>query len=186
MSDQGLEIKVDFYGLRTLTSALRQVAPDLLQDLEKTTREPMNTVRNHARRLVSTAEIPSGWRRSGNSVWSDRNQKGWDNSKVRGGIQLRKNKRTRAGVVNLWTLYNYSPAGAIYEFAKSPEKFPQGTSFVRVLNRQPTSRLIWRAWDESGGDDVLRPAVIEAINEVSDKFNKRALSVEGGDKIGIN
>lgn len=184
--ERGLEIGIDFYGLRTLTTALRRVAPDLLKDLEKTTREPMDKVRNDARRIVAIADIPSGWKRRGNSVWTDRNQKGWDNSKVRNGIIVRKNARTRAGVTNFWTLVNNSPAGAIYELAAQPATFPQGISFVRKINRQRPSRLIWRAWDEAGGDDVLRPAINRAITDVETKFQQRALMVEGGDKIGIS
>ena len=183
--ERGLEIKVDFYGLRTLTSALQRVAPDLQKELEQKTKEPMDVVRNKARSIVGIADVPSGWKRKSASEWGDRNQKGWDNSKVRNGISVRKNTRSRSGITNLWTLLNGSAAGNIYEFAKVA-RTPQGVSFVRTIDRQRPSRLIWRAWDESGGDNVLRPAVNRAISEVETKFNQRAAIVQGGDKVGLS
>jgi hypothetical protein len=186
--ERGLEINVDFYGLRTLTTALRRVAPDLLKELEKTTQQPMNKLRNDARRIVAVADVPSGWKRrsSGKEGWGDRNQRGWDNAKVRNGIVVRKNGRTRSGVTNFWTLHNLSPAGAIYELAASPATLPQGVSFVRKINRQRPSRLIWRAFDEAGGDEVVRSAFDRAIQDVAIKFEQRVLMVEGGDKVGIS
>jgi hypothetical protein len=181
----GLEVNVDFYGLRTFQAALRQVAPDLAKELKSTTKEPMTNVYNSARRLVSLANVPSGWKRKGSSVWSDRNQKGWDNSKVRGGIRLTPGKTDKRGITPLWQIRSSSTAGNIYEFAKNA-RTPQGVSFVRTINRQPTSRLIWRAWDEAGGDDVVRPAVNQAINGVEQKFNERVAAVQRGDKIAIS
>ena len=183
--ERGLEINVDFYGLRTFRTALARVAPDLAEELKRTTKEPMSKVYNSARRLVPLADVPSGWKRKGSGVWSDRNQKGWDNTKVRNGIRLKAGKRGLSGVTPLWQITNESPAGAIYEFAASPATLPQGVSFVRKINRQRPSRLIWRAWDEAGGDDVLRPAVNRAISDVSVKFNQRVAMVEGGDKVGL-
>jgi hypothetical protein len=182
--DRGLEIEVEFYGLRTLTAALRQVEPELYKELFKTTKRPMQDVMNRARRMVPTAEVPSGWKRRSNGPrgWGDPSIRGWDNSKVRGGIRIYSSQRTATGVVNLHKLVNSSPAGSIYEKARSSDT-PQGQSFVRKMNRLPTSRLIWRAWDESGGDSVLRPAVADAIREIEAKFMKRAAMVEGGDKI---
>ena len=183
--DRGLEINVDFYGLRTFRTALAKVAPDLAEELKVTTRDPMSKVYNSARRLVPIVDVPSGWKRKGSSVWSDRNQKGWDNSKVRNGIRLKAGKRSLSGITPLWQITNESVAGAIYEFANNVKTQPQGVSFVRTINKQPPSRLIWRAWDEAGGDNVVRPAVNRAIKDVEQKFNRRAAMVTGGDKIGL-
>jgi hypothetical protein len=182
--DRMLGIEVEFYGLRTLTAALRQVEPELYKELFRTTKRPMQDVMNRARRMVPTAEVPSGWKRrsKGPRGWGDPSQRGWDNNKVRGGIRIYSSQRTATGVVNLHKLVNASPAGSIYEKASNADT-PQGQSFVRKMNRLPTSRLIWRAWDESGGDSVLRPAISESIREIEAKFMKRAASVGGGDKI---
>jgi hypothetical protein len=184
--ESGLKINVDFYGLRTFRTALNRVAPDLAEELKRTTKEPMSKVYNSARRLVSVADVPSGWKKRGNGKegWGDRNQRGWDNAKVRNGIRLKAGKRGLSGVTPLWQITNESPAGSIYEFAKVAKK-PEKASFVRAINRQRPSRLIWRAWDEAGGDDVLRPAVNRAISDVSVKFNQRVAMVEGGDKVGL-
>ena len=181
---KGLEINVDFYGLNTFRTALRQVAPDLEKELKKRTREPVAKVYNRARRNVSAADIPSGWKRRSNGPegWGDPTRRGWDNNKVRSGIKLAAGKRNIRGITSLWRIVNESPAGAIYEFAKDAKTMPQGVSFVRAVNRQRPSRLLWRAWDEEGGENVVLPAVISAIGDVERKFNDRVATVQGGDK----
>lgn len=185
--DRMIEINVEFYGLNTFRSALRQVAPDLDKELRTTTRQPVAKVYNRARRLVSSADVPSGWKRrnSGPEGWGDPTRRGWDNAKVRDGIKLRVGTRTLRGVSSLWRITNESPAGAIYEFAKYSQS-ELSAPFVRKLNRQPTSRLIWRAWDEEGGAAVVTPAVRSAITAVERKFNERAMMVDGGDRIVIS
>lgn len=185
--DQMLGIEVEFFGLRTLTAALRQVEPELYKELFRTTKRPLQDVMNSAKRMVAVAEVPSGWKRrsSGPRGWGDPSIRGWDNNKVRNGIRIYSSQRTASGVVNLHKLVNSSPAGSIYEKASNSDT-RQGVSFVRTMNKHPTSRLIWRAWDQAGGDAVLRPAVNEAIREIESKFMRRASMVEGGDRIVLS
>lgn len=186
---ENLDITADFYGLRTFENALRKVDPDLQKEFQKTAKAPLEGVRNRARRLVSevSADIPSGWKRpsSGPRGWGDRDERLWDNSKVRNGIVLRKNAKSQGDVRYYYTLMNRSAAGNIYEFAKNAQS-TQGVSFVRKLNRQPTSRLIWRAWDESGGDDVLRPAIIEAMNQAAKDIEAAMKAVPKGDRVVLS
>jgi hypothetical protein len=184
--DRGLQIDVDFYGLRTLQAALRKVAPDLSVELRKTTKAPMSKVYNSARRLVAVADVPSGWKRrsNGKEGWGDPTRLGWSNDKVRSGIKLKAGTRDKRGITPLWQIRNESPAGAIYEFANVARK-PEKASFVRTINQQRPSRLIWRAWDEAGGDNVVRPAVNEAIFEVERKFVERSMNVGKSDRIGL-
>ena len=191
MSEQTqLEIKVDFYGLNTLQAALRKVAPDLQSELRKRTREPMARVQTRAKGLARTTRVPSGWdvsggaKGSGKLGWGDPAKKGYSGKVVASGISLRTNQKTKVGITYLWTLSNTSAAGNIYELASKSAK-PWSSSFIQVLNRVPTSRLVWRAWDESGGDSVLIPPIMEAINDVSEAFNRRAAAVESGDRIGL-
>jgi hypothetical protein len=185
-----LEIKVDFYGLNTLQAALRKVAPDLQKELRRRTREPMARVQTRAKGLAHSARVPSGWDVSGGAKsfgkrgWGDPAQRGYSGRVVASGIRLRINQKTFSGISYLWTLKSESWAGTIYEFAASPRK-PQGKSFVQVLNGVPTSRLVWRAWDELGGESVITPPMLEAINDVSEAFNRRAAAVESGDRIGL-
>jgi hypothetical protein len=135
---------------------------------------------------AASTGVPSGWKRRsyGREGWGDPTRKGWDNNKIRSGIKLKAGTRDMRGITSLWQIVNQSPAGAIYEFAKN-SKTKQGASFVRALNRQPTSRLIWRAWDEEGGEAVILPAVRSAVSEVERKFNERAMMVDRSDKIGL-
>jgi hypothetical protein len=104
---------------------------------------------------------------------------------VRNGIVLRKNAKSKGDVRYYYTLFNQSAAGNIYEFAKNARS-PQGVSFVRAINRQRTSRLIWRAWDESGGDDVLRPAIIEAMNQAAKDIEAAMKAVPKGDRVVLS
>jgi hypothetical protein len=187
---ENLDINADFYGLRTFENALRKVDPDLQKEFQKTAKAPLEAVRNRARRLVSevSADIPSGWKRpgAGERGWGDRDKRMWDNSKVRNGIVLRKNAKSKGDVRYYYTLMNRSAAGNIYEFAKNAGSKPQGVSFVRALNRQRPSRLIWRAWDESGGDDVLRPAIIKAMNEAAKDIEAAMKAVPKGDRVVLS
>jgi hypothetical protein len=184
---ENLDITADFYGLRTFENALRKVDPDLQKEFQKTAKAPLEGVRNRGRRLVSevSSDIPSGWKRGGAGSWGDRDKRLWDNSKVRNGIVLRKNAKSQGDVRYYYTLMNRSAAGNIYEFAKNAQS-PQGVSFVRALNRQRTSRLIWRAWDESGGDDVLRPAIIEAMNQAAKDIEAAMKAVPKGDRVVLS
>lgn len=184
---ENLDISADFFGLRTFENALKKVDPDLQKEFQKTAKAPLEGVRNRARRLVSqvSADIPSGWKRGGAGSWGNRDQRLWDNSKVRNGIVLRKNAKSQGDVRFYYTLMNRSPAGNIYEFAKNAQS-PQGVSFVRALNSQRPSRLIWRAWDESGGDDVLRPAIIGAMNQAAKDIEAAMKAVPKGDRVGLS
>jgi hypothetical protein len=186
--NENLDITVDFFGLRTFQKAVRDMDPELAKELRKTTRAPVASVYNSARRLVSQigdTDIPSGWRSgSGSGVWSDPTQKGWNNAKVRNGIKLQPGKRGKYGVTNLYRISNNTAAGNIYEFADSP-RTPQGASFVRKISKQRPSRLIWRAWDEAGGDKAIMPAVNEAIEDIYKEFEKRMSAVPAGDRVGL-
>jgi hypothetical protein len=185
---ENLDITADFYGLRTFENALRKVDPDLQKEFQKTAKTPLEGVRNRARRLVSevSADIPSGWKRAGSGEWGTRDGLLWDNSKVRNGIVLRKNAKSKGDVRYYYTLFNQSRAGNVYEFAKDARTFPQGISFTRALKRQRTSRLIWRAWDESGGDDVLRPAIIDAMNQAAKDIEAAMKAVPKGDRVVLS
>jgi hypothetical protein len=185
---KNLEIEAFFYGLRTFEKTLRKVDPDLQKQLQKTVKAPLQSVRNRASRLVAAVnpDIPSGWKKPGGGAkgWGDRDKRMWDNSKVRNGIVLRKNIKTKAGFTNYYTLFNESGAGNVYEFAKNSTT-TQGASFVRALNRQPTSRLIWRAWDEAGGEDVVIPALRDAIDQAIKNVESAMNAVPNGDRVGL-
>jgi hypothetical protein len=183
--NRGFQIELDFYGLKTLRQALRDVDPELSKQLNKTIKRPVRDVYNSARRMVKDADIPSGWtkRSSGPRGWGDPSQRGWDNEKVRSGIKMNAGRRGRGGVKPLYRIVNLSPAGAIYEFA-AVARTPRSAGFVRKINEQRPSRLIWRAYDEAGGDDALIPAVNEAIKGVYEQFHNQVRSTPGGDRIG--
>jgi hypothetical protein len=183
---KNLEVTADFYGLNTLRKALRDVEPELAKQLSKSVERPVRDVYNSARRMVKDADVPSGWKRRSNGPlgWGDPTQRAWDNAKVRSGIKMNIGTRSYGGVKPLYRIVNLSPAGAIYEYAKNA-KTPQGVSFVRKLNEQRPSRLIWKAWDNAGGADSVIPAINEGIAEVYVEFEKQIKSVPAGDRVGL-
>jgi hypothetical protein len=185
---KNLEIKADFYGLNTLRKAVRDVDPELAKQLSKSVERPVRDVYNSARRMVKDADVPSGWKRRSNGPrgWGDPTQRAWDNAKVRSGIKMNiaTKSKSRGGVKPLYRIVNLSPAGAIYEYARVA-RTPQGASFIRKLNEQRPSRLIWKAWDDAGGDRAIIPAINEAITEVYVEFEKQIKSVPAGDRVGF-
>jgi hypothetical protein len=184
---KNLEIKADFYGLATLRKAVREIDPELAKQLNKAVERPVRDVYNSARRMVKDASVPSGWkqRNSGPRGWGDPTQRGWDNDKVRSGIKMNAaKKRTRGGVTPLYRIVNLSPAGAIYEYA-AVSRTPQSAGFMRKINEQRPSRLIWKAWDDAGGDRAVIPAINEAIAEIYAEFEKQLKSVPAGDRVGF-
>lgn len=179
MSD--LDIQVDFFGLRQLQDALRRVAPDLAKEMKKTTKVPVSRIYNGARRNVTAANVPSGWKKRNNGPkgWGDPSQRGWDNARVRSGIKLREGKRDRRGITPLWTIRSESAAGNIYEFAREAHE-PFSVPFVRKINRLPPSRLVWKAYDDAGGERAILPEIKAAISEIEKQFTERAASIRGG------
>jgi hypothetical protein len=183
---KNLDITADFYGLATMRKALREVDPELGKQLNKAVKAPVQKVYNAARRNVASASVPSGWRNlTGTSPWSDPTQLGWSNDKVRSGIRLEPGRRSSDGVKPLYRIVSLSRAGNVYEFAKVA-KTPRSAGFVRKLNDQRPSRLIWKAWDDSGGSDSIIPAINEAIAEVYVEFEKQLKSVPAGDRVGLS
>jgi hypothetical protein len=154
--------------------------------MNKTVKRPVQDVYNSARRMVKDADVPSGWKKPGGGSrgWGDPTQRGWSNDKVRSGIKMNIGTRSRGGVKPLYRIVNLSPAGAIYEYARVARS-PQGASFIRKLNEQRPSRLIWKAWDDAGGADSVIPAINEAIAEVYVEFEKQLKSVPAGDRVGF-
>lgn len=170
------QMRVTVVGLRDMKKALAQVAPDLKKEMEKNIRLAIQPVRERAQSLVPNRPL-SGWRSGGSGEWASR--LGWDASKVRSGIAIRQGGgRVRtAGVLTAWRLTNANAAGAVYELAgrKSGGSSPQGRTFISQLTRQAApSRLIWRAWDDLGGDDIVTPKVVEAIENAEREFQARA------------
>ena len=183
---KNLEIQADFYGLNTLRKALREIDPELGKQLTKAVKRPVQDVYNAARRNVASASVPSGWRNpTGSGPWSDPNRLGWNNAKVRSGIKLEQGRRGRDGVKPLYRIVNLSRAGSIYEFAKV-SRTPRSAGFVRKLNEQRTSRLIWGAYDDAGGNDPIVSAMNDAIEDVYAEFEKQIKSVPGSDRVGFS
>jgi hypothetical protein len=63
-----------------------------------------------------------------------------------------------------WKISNSSAAGAAFETAG---RGPSTHAFVRAIQNQhgKPSRLIWRAWDEAGGEKEITTKVVATIKE---------------------
>lgn len=122
----------------------------------------------------------------------------YNSAEVIAGIKYKAgaNKKTRYGFSALYSVVNTSAAGAIYETAGRKSGYrgqpwvgPKGQGKDVSRSRNPNAgaifinsmgpmygrdkqrgRLIFRAWDENQGK--AQDAVIKAINNAADKFNK--------------
>ena len=122
----------------------------------------------------------------------------YNSAEVIAGIKYKAgaNKKTRYGFSALYSVVNTSAAGAIYETAGRKSGYrgqpwvgPKGQGKDVSRSRNPKAgaifinsmgpmygrdkqrgRLIFRAWDENQGK--AQDAVIKAINNAADKFNK--------------
>jgi hypothetical protein len=173
-------MRVTITGLRDLKRALSKVAPDLKKQMDKRIRLAIEPVRTRAQSSVPTAPL-SNWKATGKEPWGGR--LAWNASAVKSGIKIRQGgSRSRgSAVLTAWRLSNMNAAGAVYELAgrKSSGSTPQGRAFINGLTRtQPPSRLIWKAWDDVGGDTTVTPKVLEAIDAAAAEFNQRAAAAK--------
>jgi hypothetical protein len=167
-------------GLRDLKRALTKVAPDLKKEMDKRIRIAIQPVRTKAQGSVPVAPL-SGWGTSGQGKWATR--LGWNSAVVRQGIKINQGAGRKKGsaVLTAWRISNMNPAGAVYELAgrKSTGDTPQARAFINGLTRSARpSRLIWKAWDEAGGDSTVTPKVLEAIEAAAEELERRAAAAK--------
>jgi len=174
------DMRVTVTGLRDLKRALTKVAPDLKKEMDKRIRLAIEPVRSRAQNAVPSRPL-SNWTATGKDPWGTR--LAWNAGAVKAGIKIRQGGGRSKGtaVLTAWRLSNMNAAGTVYELAgrSGNGSTPQGRAFITNLNRSlPPSRLIWKAWDDVGGDTTVTPKVLEAIDAAAAEFNQRAAAAK--------
>jgi hypothetical protein len=174
MAGRGFRAQVEIHGLKELEKALRSVDPTVAKQLDRSIREALQPKISAAKALVPSQPL-SRWRPgSGSSPWAGR--LAWDAATVTAGIKIKKGgRRERGSVVRAaYSLVNMAAPGAIFEFA-------QAGTFGRNLQAasRPPGRLLWHAWDTTGGNTTVEGAVSAAISR-GERELERLLNSGGG------
>lgn len=188
-----LDFKVDVYGFQATKRLMRELEPDLLKDLRKQVRSTLQPVLNRAKqntpsRPPLTGKNPSRWKTPHNPYsrpsyspygrWRYERLE-WDTTQARRDIKLREGVRRPRGSVtrSLWQLQSNNPANAAYELMGRGKS---NVAMVRnVMKRDGnTGRVLYRAWDQLGGDKV-EAKVVDTVQRFEKEFQRR-LDAAGG------
>jgi hypothetical protein len=142
---------------------LKAFSPELRREMDREIRSNLTPIATLAKSYVPET-VMRNWRRPSkprsDNKWST--SIAWDASEVKKGITVRQGgKRARGNAVqSAWRITNRAGAGVVYELAgsQSEGEGPHGAQFVRNIRNvggMKTSRLIWRAWDESRGEEQI-------------------------------
>ena len=153
-----------------LQKALRKFTPDLAKETQKEMASLLKPIAAKARGFIRSDAPLSGWGKAAPTArWY------WDGRAAKKGVGYKTtpSKANRQGFRSLARIQNASRSGAIYETAG--RKNPGGNFSPRlpgtlVGSRKMAGRAIFRAWSQDNGK--TNAAVIKAIEEARDKFNK--------------
>lgn len=172
----GLETTVVLNGYNDFKKKLKVADADLRKEMDKEIKSFITPVSSLAKTYVPNV-VMRNWTSGGKGEWSDRI--GWDQPSVAKGIVVRQGgKRSRGSATSAaWRIQNKSAAGAVYELAgrKSSGKGIAGMSFINAITLRGgrPSRLIWRAWDEKGGEQAITQAVVETIHKFENELQRK-------------
>lgn len=163
MADEQTRIVLE--GYKDLKRVMSKVDPDLRREMDREIRSILKPIANRAKNLVPVTAL-SRWMSSDTAVRAGAaRMPAWNyegivrNIKVvQGGKRLKGSARSA-----VWRIRNQEPSGAVFELAG---RGPSRHSFVKAMRKHgEPSRLIWRAWDEAGGDDTVTTKVVATIND---------------------
>lgn len=162
----GWDLDMALYNYAETKALMKDVAPELRRAMDKAIRGLLNPVARRAKSFVPDQPL-SGWNYGSNGQrYMDSRLPFWNPALAKRGISVRQGgKRSKGSVTQAaWKITNSSAAGAAFETAgRGPSKHAFVKAIVQ-LHGKP-SRLIWRAWDEAGGDRKVTTEVVATINE---------------------
>ena len=182
---QQLEIRGSLKGYNEFKKKLKDASPELRRDMDNEIRDILKPVVNSARSAVPAQPL-SGWRigngRTGDTKTGARTPD-WDQGTVRKGIVIRQGgKRSRGkSTQSAWKIQNTSAAGEVFETAAEQRTKPSGAIFTKALTlyHGQTSRLIWKAWDDAGGEKKLSRDVLAVVKMYEGKLERELRAVKG-------
>jgi hypothetical protein len=162
----GWNLDASLYNYAETKALMKKTDPELRKAMDKTIRDLLNPIAKRAKSFVPDQPL-SGWN------YGDAGERYlpsrlpfWNPSLAKRGIAVRQGGRRTKGAVTqaAWKISNSSGAGAAFETAgRGPSKH----AFVKAIQNThgKPSRLIWRAWDEAGGEKNVVGEVRATVNE---------------------
>ena len=162
----GWDLDMALYNYAETKALMKETDPALRRAMDKKIRGYLTPVQRRAKSFVPDQPL-SGWNYgSAGQRYMDSRLPFWNPALAKRGISVRQGGKRSKGSVTYaaWKITNSSAAGAAFEtFGKGPSTH----AFVKAIQNKhgKPSRLIWRAWDEAGGDEKIVSAVRATIDE---------------------
>lgn len=179
-----LDFQMKIHGFRATKKLMRELEPDLLKALNKEVRRQLEPVISLAQRNTPSQLPLRRWRTPANPNtrpsyspygrrW-DYARLEWDGAQAKREIVLRQKSRRKRGSVDrtIYQLQSNNPANAVYEL------MGRGKSKVHMVGNvgrkfPGTGRVLYRAYDQLGGDDRVERQVVDTIRSFEAEFNRR-------------
>lgn len=177
-------IKIDssLKGYNDFKKRLKEFDPELRRAMDREIRAVLKPVATKAQSYVPERPL-SGWRLGSDRVGTAR-MPDWDQGEVRKNIKVRQGgKRSRGNATqSAWKISNLSAAGSVLELAGKVKTGnpPMGHVFIKALTlyHGKASRLIWRAWDEAGGEKKITAEVFGIVELYESKLERELKSAK--------
>jgi hypothetical protein len=180
-----VDFDVQIYGLQSTKRLMRELEPELLKDMNREIRDLLKPIAARAQSLIPASPPLSGWGRSVNAPGSrrsyspygrrwDYSRLEWNSSEAKAGIVVRQGGGRQRGTASraAWQIRSNNAAAAVFEL------MGRGKSNVRMVGnvgrRHPgDGRVVYRAWDSSGGNARVEQDVVGTIRRFEAEFNRR-------------
>jgi hypothetical protein len=182
----GKKTGVVVFGLDETKRQMRMFAPDLLKEMNREIRSDiLGPIVTRAKRLVPSEPPLPRWNKMAANPGSrpsySPHGKRWETGRLEWSSgQVRRGIRVGAGVPRkrgdsfkgAWAILNADAAGAVFELMGSGKSRVNMVGAVRSRHGGP-SRLIWRAWDQSGARLTVPKQVEDTIRLYQARFQER-------------
>ena len=177
------DFSVELYGLVQTKRLMRELEPELLKEMNREIKESLEPVAERAKRLIPPSPPLSGWNRAihnpgsrpSYSPYGRRvgNKLEWNTQEARNQIVIRAGGRRARGRATsaAWRIRSMNPAAAAFELMGRGKS---NVAMVKNVGRRfpGTGRVLYRAFDEVGGDRIVRN-VVKTIKRFETEFQRR-------------
>jgi hypothetical protein len=163
----GWDLDGSLYNYAETKALMKEASPALRKAMDKEIRATLSPIAKRAKSFVPQQPL-SGWNYggAGDRYAGESRLPFWNPDLAKRGIAVRQGGRRSKGAVTqaAWKITNSSGAGAAFETAG---RGPSTHAFVQAIQNEhgKPSRLIWRAWDEAGGEKEITTKVVATIKE---------------------
>ena len=161
----GWDLDGALYNYAETKALMKDYSPALRKAMDKEIRGTLNPIAKRAKSFVPQQPL-SGWNYggAGDRYAGKSRLPFWNPDLAKRGIAVRQGGKRSKGAATqaAWKISNSSGAGAAFETAG---RGPSQHAFVQAIQNEhgKPSRLIWRAWDEAGGEKNITAKVVATI-----------------------